>query len=66
MSGLVSLEASELSIAEPDGRILVPVVRTGIADCFTESGPYFDLLDRHGCSVADMVAGARRSLELKS
>ncbi len=43
----------------------VPVVRTGIADCFTESGPYFDLLDPHGCSVADMVAGARRALALK-
>ena len=44
----------------------VPVVRVGIADCFTESGPYFDLLDRHGCSVADVLAGARRALELKT
>ena len=43
----------------------VPVVRVGIADCFTESGPYFDLLDRHGCAVADVLAGARRALALK-
>ena len=44
----------------------VPVVRVGIADCFTESGPYFDLLDRHGCAIADVVAGVRRALELKT
>ena len=44
----------------------VPVVRVGIADRFTESGPYFDLLDRHGCAVADVVAGARRALQLRS
>ncbi len=47
-------------------RCPVPVVRVGIADRFTESGPYFDLLDRHGCAVADVVAGARRALRLKS
>ena len=46
-------------------RCPVPVVRVGIADCFTESGPYFDLLDRHGCAVADVLAGARRALALK-
>ena len=45
-------------------RCPVPVVRVGIADRFTESGPYFDLLDRHGCAVADVVAGARRALRL--
>ena len=44
----------------------MPVVRTGIADRFTESGPYFDLLDRHGCSTADVVTGARRALQLKA
>ena len=43
----------------------VSVVRVGIADCFTESGPYFDLLDRHGCSVADVVAGARHTVQLQ-
>lgn len=47
-------------------RCPVPVVRVGIADRFTESGPYFDLLDRHGCAVADVVAGARRALRLKN
>lgn len=47
-------------------RCPVPVVRVGIADRFTESGPYFDLLDRHGCAAADVVAGARRALRLKS
>ena len=43
----------------------VPVVRVGIRDRFTESGPYFDLLDRHGCAVDDVAAGARRALQLK-
>ena len=47
-------------------RYPVPVVRVGIADRFTESGPYFDLLDRHGCAVDDVVAGARRALRLRS
>ena len=47
-------------------RCPVPVVRVGIADRFTESGPYFDLLDRHGCAVADVVAGARRALRLRT
>lgn len=47
-------------------RCPVPVVRVGIADRFTESGPYFDLLDRHGCAVDDVVAGARRALRLRS
>ena len=27
---------------------------------------FFDLLDRHGCSVADVVAGVRRALTLKT
>ena len=47
-------------------RCPVPVVRTGIADRFTESGPYFDLLDRHGCSTADVAAGARRAHQLQA
>ena len=33
-------------------RYPVPVVRVGIADCFT---------DRHGCADAEVVAGARRA-----
>jgi transketolase len=40
----------------------VPVKRVGIADRFAETGPYFELLDRYGMSVADIAAAARRAL----
>ena len=43
----------------------VPVVRVGIADRFTESGPYLDLLNRYGLSVKDVVQAAHKALVLK-
>ena len=43
----------------------VPVVRVGIADRFTESGPYLDLLNRYGLSVEDVVQAAHKALTLK-
>jgi transketolase len=43
----------------------VPVVRVGIADRFTESGPYMDLLNRYGLSVNDVVQAAHKALALK-
>jgi transketolase len=43
----------------------VPVVRVGIADCFTESGPYLDLLNRYGLSVENVVQAAHKALALK-
>jgi transketolase len=42
-----------------------PVVRVGIADRFTETGPYMDLLDRYGLSVNDVVQAAHKALALK-
>jgi transketolase len=44
----------------------VPVIRVGIADRFAESGPYFELLDRYGMSVADIVGAARQAVTVKS
>jgi transketolase len=44
----------------------VPVIRVGIADRFAESGPYFELLDRYGMSVADIVSAARQAVTVKS
>lgn len=42
-----------------------PVIRVGIADTFSESGPYLELLDKYGMSVEAIVDGARRALRLK-
>ena len=46
-------------------RYPVTVVRVGIQDRFAETGPYFALLDRYGCAVADVVSAAKRSVGLK-
>lgn len=43
----------------------VPIKRVGIADKFAETGPYLEILDRYGMSVADIVAAARQALEMK-
>ncbi len=43
----------------------VPVLRVGIADRFTESGPYLDLLNRYGLSVENVVQAAHKALALK-
>jgi transketolase len=43
----------------------VPVKRVGIPDRFAESGPYDQLLDRHGLSVKDIVSAAKIVLAAK-
>ena len=43
----------------------VPVKRVGVADTFTESGPYYELLDRYGMSVDDVAAAARQAVAAK-
>lgn len=43
----------------------VPVLRVGLPDTFAETGPYADLLDRYGMSIADLLGAARRALALK-
>jgi transketolase len=43
----------------------VPVKRVGIADRFAETGPYFELLDRYGMSVRDVVGAAHAALDAK-
>ncbi len=43
----------------------VPIKRVGIADKFAETGPYLEILDRYGMSVANIVAAARQALEMK-
>lgn len=44
----------------------VPVKRVGLADRFAETGPYFEMLDRYGMSVADIAAAARRALAARN
>jgi len=58
IGGLGSAVAEALSSCRP-----VPVMRVGIADRYTETGPYEDLLDRYGMSVADIVAAAKRATQ---
>ncbi len=60
LGGLGGAVAEVLAEACP-----VPVVRVGIADRFTESGPYMDLLNRYGLSVENVVQAAHRALLLK-
>ena len=43
----------------------VPIKRVGIADRFAETGPYFEMLDRYGMSVADIVAAVQDALAIK-
>lgn len=43
----------------------VPLARVGLPDTFAETGPYLELLDRYGMSVADIVRAAHKALALK-
>lgn len=43
----------------------VPIERIGVNDTFTESGPYADLLDKYGMSVAAIAAGVERVIARK-
>lgn len=43
----------------------IPVRRIGIADQFTETGPYHDLLDFYGMSQKEIVQAARKVLAVK-
>lgn len=42
-----------------------PVERVGIADRFAESGPYAELLEKYGLSVAGIIEAVRRVLKRK-
>jgi transketolase len=44
----------------------VPVKRVGIADRFAETGPYYDMVDRYGMSVRDIVDAANAALKAKN
>jgi transketolase len=43
----------------------VPMERVGIADTFAESGPYQELMDKYGLSVAAIQDAARRAIARK-
>lgn len=43
----------------------VPIKRVGIADRFAETGPYFEMLDRYGMSVEDIVTAAWQAMAAK-
>jgi transketolase len=47
------------------GACPVPVVRVGIADRFTECGPYLELLNRYGLAVSDIIQASYQALVLK-
>jgi transketolase len=60
VGGLGGAVAEAMAEAYP-----VPIKRVGIADRFTETGPYFELLDRYGMSVPDIVGAARQAVAAK-
>lgn len=60
VGGLGAAVAETVTDARP-----VPVKRVGIADCFTETGPYHDLLDNYGMSIDDITAAARNAIAAK-
>jgi hypothetical protein len=37
-----------------------------VADRFTESGPYDELMDKYGLGVADIVSAAQRAVARKA
>jgi transketolase len=43
----------------------VPVERIGVSDTFAESGPYMELLEKYGLSVANIVGRVRKVLARK-
>jgi transketolase len=46
-------------------RMPMPMEQVGVADTFAESGPYLDLLEKYGLSVAGVVAAVGRALARK-
>jgi transketolase len=55
------------AVAEVTGKCYpVPVMRVGVQDCFAETGPYDDILDRYGLTAGDIVAGARAAYATKN
>lgn len=61
IGGLGAAVAETVTDAQP-----VPVKRVGIADQFTETGPYDDLLDNYGMSIRDIVAAAQAAIAAKT
>ncbi|MEM2112047.1 MAG: transketolase C-terminal domain-containing protein [Candidatus Bathyarchaeia archaeon] len=43
----------------------VPVKRVGIHDTFTETGPYFELMDKYGLGVNDIISAATEIIKYK-
>jgi len=60
VGGLGGAVAEAVSDAYP-----VPVKRVGIADRFAETGPYFEMLDRYGMSIEDIVNAAQQAMTSK-
>lgn len=60
LGGLGGAVAEVVSESKP-----VPVQRIGLKDTFAETGPYADLLNKYGMSVADIVAAAKKAIQLK-
>ncbi len=60
IGGLGGAVAETLSDARP-----VPVKRVGIADRFSETGPYEQVLDAYGMGVKDIVNAAKSAVGMK-
>lgn len=60
IGGLGGAVAELLSEKKP-----VPLKRVGLNDCFAETGPYNELLDKYGMSVTEIIRSAKESVQLK-
>jgi len=60
IGGLGEAVASCLAEAYP-----IPLKRVGIRDTFTETGSYFELLDKYGMGVSDIVRAASELVRRK-
>ena len=60
IGGLGSAVAETVAASHP-----VPVIRTGIADRFAETGAYAELLDSYGMSVDDIVRAGSDALKIR-
>lgn len=58
--GLGSAVAEVLAATCP-----APMEQVGIGDCFAESGEYFEIMEKYGLGIKDIVAAAEKVLERK-
>jgi transketolase len=60
IGGLGGAVAEAVTVSKP-----VPVIRVGVTDRFAETGPYNKLLNSYGMAEEDIIAAAKKAVEIK-